>query len=202
MLHAARASARAACIASRLPLPDDLAERLAIVAEDPAADLPFLRAALLRGYGFETEAAFADAHRRRLCDALGRYHARTLAERRLAKVAHAFIASPWYLEAVRHGWGDAELFGWAGQGCSTKDALGLPPIAETTFETAGLVPALALSCPKGARLGALDDATATLVADTGAQRVLYRFGRDVLPPFYEHRGAPAPSIGRGALAHV
>lgn len=176
MLHAASAPAPAACFALRLPLPDDLAERLAIVAEDPAADPAFLRTAMLRTHGFASESAFADAHRSRLQRCLDAYAGKTAIELRLLMVAGAFITSPWYLEAVRHGWGAAELFGWAG------------PTAETTLETAGLVTALALCCPKGARLGGLDAATATLLAAPGIegpQRVLYRFGRPVLTPFYE-----------------
>ncbi len=194
MLHAASATAPAACSALRLPLPDDLAERLAIVAEDPAADSAFLRAAVLRTYGFADDRAYTDAHRRRLCDALGARIGRTPVELRLLLMANAFITSPWYLEAVRYGWADGELFGWAG------------PTAETSIETAGLVVALALCCPKGARLMALDDSTATLAVPDrgeGPQRVLYRFWRTVLPPFYEQlpmRDGSGPAQ-RGA-AHV
>lgn len=175
MLHAASAPAPAACSALRLPLPDDLAERLAIVAEDPAADPAFLRTAMLRTHGFASESAFADAHRFRLQRRLDAYAGNAAVELRLRMVAGAFIASPWYLEAVKHGWSDAELFGWAG------------PTAETTLETAALVPALALCCPKGARLTALESWGATLTASGEDCRlcVLYRFGRPALKPFFE-----------------
>ena len=196
MLHAASAPAPAACIASRLPSPDDLAERLAIVAEHPDSDPVFLRTALLRAHGFASEAAFTDAHRRRICAALDNATGRSPIELRLLLVARAFVASPWYLEAVRHGWGDAELFGWAG------------PMAETTLETSGLVPALALCCPTGARLGGLAGGGATMAApqEEPRQCVFYRFGRRVFVPFYEqltHRTTASTSRAhQEAVAHV
>jgi hypothetical protein len=175
MLHAASASAPAACAALRPPSPDDLAERLAIVAEDPASDPTFLRTALLRTHGFVDDEAFADAHRSRLRRRLEAFTGKTAIELRLRFVAQAFIASDWYLAAVRHGWSDAELFGWDGAE------------AETTLETAALVPALALCCPKGARLTALESWGATLTANNEDRRLcaLYRFGRPIQKPFFE-----------------
>lgn len=155
-----------------LPSAEDAAERVAIMCEALGSDVATIRRALVRQWGFDGDDAFAIAHRERLQSTLDAVAAGGPSQgqmRRLLNVTSAFVASPWFLAAVRHGWSDAELFG-----VDWNDSA--PALAEC-----GLVAGLALaSPPQGYRLGALDENCATLESEAGEQMAYRRFTRS--PP--------------------
>ena len=154
-----------------LPSAEDAAERVAVMCEALQSDVATIRRALVRQWGFDGDDAFAIAHRERLQSTLNAVAAgRPLKGpmSRLLSVTSAFVASPWFLAAVRHGWSDAELFG---VDCNRP----APALAECS-----LVVGLALACPHGYRLGALDENGATLESEAGEQIAYRRFTRS--PP--------------------